>query len=411
MEDIFMTIKEAGRLRFLKNHADGIISLSDTAKLLGISYRHTKRLWKNFKIDGEKSLISKKRKMRNRALKPEFEEAILVLIREHYSDYGPTLLAEKLQEIHQIKVSKETVRKILIKHGFWQTKRKKKVKAYQRRKRRSCFGELEQIDGSPHAWFEDRGPYCTLLLVVDDATGRIAAGRFEEEETTEGYFCLMKNYIQMHGLPISLYSDKHGIFRVNQGSDRSKPTQFARAMKELNIEIINAHSPQAKGRIERANGILQDRLVKELRRQGISTIDEANVYLPTYIEDHNKRFEKTPANPVNAHGELCHNQDLNKILCIKNVRVISKNLEVRYENVIYQIQAPSRVNRLRGATVQMIKTSNGEIHIEYNGELLDFTQYEEFDAQPKTVDHKELVTQWERSTKRSYSPKKNHPWR
>ncbi len=152
------------------------------------------------------------------------------------------------------------------------------MKVHQRRKRRSCIGELEQVDGAPHACFEDRGPYCTLLLAVDDATGKIMVGRFELEETTQGYFCLMKGYIKAHGKPLSLYTDKHGVFRVNQGCDRSKPTQFTRAMRELAIEMVTANSPQAKGRIQRTNGILQDRLVKELRARGISTIEEANKY-------------------------------------------------------------------------------------------------------------------------------------
>ena len=404
-----MTTKEAERLRLLKNHADGTVSLVDVSKLLGLSYRHTKRLWKDFKKYGEKALVSKKRKMRNRCLDPSLKEKILSIIKEHYSDYGPTLAAEKLLEKHQIKISKETVRKLMIHNGLRQSKKKKKVKVHQRRERRSCFGELEQVDGSPHAWFEDRGPYCTLHLAVDDATGKITAARFEEGETTEGYFYLMKNYLQTHGKPICLYSDKYGVFQVNQGRDRSKPTQFARAMKELGIKTITAHSAQAKGRIERKNGVLQDRLVKEFREQGISTIEEANIFLPTYIEKDNRRFGKAPNSSFNAHGPLEHKQDLDQILCSKEARKISKNLEVRYKNGIYQIQAPNRVNRLRGAGVQVIEKMDGTILIEYNGELLDFTLYEEFNNQPKILDHKELVAQWERSSRKN-KPGKHHPW-
>lgn len=411
MEDIFMTTKEAERLRLLKNHAEGTVSLIEISNLLGISYRQTKRIWRNFKLHGEIALISKKRNNHNRSLDLQLERAILSLIKEHYSDYGPTLATEKLEEIHSIKISKETVRKIMIKHGLRRSKSKKKIKAYQRRKRRSCFGELEQMDGSPHAWFEDRGPYCTLLLAVDDATGKITAARFEKGETTVGYFRLMESYFLKHGKPVCLYTDKYGVFLVNHGKNRSKPTQFARAMKELNIKTIVAHSPQAKGRIERANGVLQDRLVKELRRQGISTIEEANIFLPTYIEDYNKRFGKEPASSFNAHCALDHNQDLDQILCIKEMRKISKNLEVHYNNNIYQIQAPNRVNRLRGANVQVIEKKDGEILIDYNGELLDFILYEELEAQPKVIDHKELIAQWERSISESRKPKKHHPWR
>jgi len=410
MEDIFMTTKEAERLRLLKNHSDGIISLVDISKLLGISYRQIKRVWKDFKKYGEKALISKKRKMRNRSFDPRIKEKILSLINTHYSDYGPTFLSEKLLEKHNIKVSKETVRKLMINCGLRKSKKQKKVKVYQRRKRRSCFGELEQVDGSPHAWFEDRGPYCTLLLAVDDATGEITSARFEEEETTEGYFYLMKSYLQVHGKPVCLYSDKYGVFQVNHGKDRSKLTQFARAMKELGIKIIAAHSPQAKGRVERKNGVLQDRLVKELRELGISTIKEANKFLPIYIEKHNKRFGKVAASSFNAHCALEDKQYLDQILCRKEGRKISKNLEVHYKNDIFQIQAPNRINRLRGVGVQVIEKMDGDILIEYNGELLEFILYEEFNRQPKIVDHKELVSRWERSSKKQ-KPGKHHPWR
>lgn len=411
MEDILMTIKEAERLRLMKNHSKKLISLIEVSKLLNISYRQTIRIWNNFRLYGEAALISKKRGNQNRTLDPSVEKAIISLVNEHYLDYGPTLISEKLEEKHKIKTSKETVRKILIRNGIRQPKKQKKIKIYQQRKRRSCYGELVQMDGSPHAWFEDRGPYCTLLLTVDDATGRTLSGRFEPEETTAGYFRLMESYLQLYGRPVCLYTDKYGVFRVNQGTDRSKPTQFARAMKELDIQIITANSPQAKGRIERANGVLQDRLVKELREIGISTIEEGNLFLPTYLAMHSERFGVDPASPFNAHRELNHNQDLDQILCIKETRKISKNLEVRYENQIYQIQAPNRVNRLRGASVQVIEKMNGEILIEYNGELLKFVLYEEFNEQPQVIDHKELVFQWERSSRLLKKPHKHHPWR
>lgn len=411
MEDILMTVKEAERLRLMKNHANSMITLQEISNLLNISYRQTIRIWNAFKAEGAKGLVSQKRNNQNRAMNQSQKSKILSFIREYYHDYKPTLTAEKLEENHQIKISKETVRKLKIKHGLHQPKKQKKIKVYQRRKRRSCFGELIQMDGSPHAWFEERGTYCTLLLAVDDATGQILAARFELTETTEGYFRLMGDHLQAYGKPICLYTDKHGSFRVNHGKDRSKPTQFARAMKELDIKMIVAHSPQAKGRIERANGVLQDRLVKELRENGISTIEEANLFLPTYLEKYNKRFGKEPASPFNAHRALNHKQDLDRILCNKEARKISKNLEINYKNEIYQIQAPHRVNRLRGVTVLVIEKMNGNILIEYKGDLLDFICYRETETQPKVVDHKELVVQWERSLKKPHKLNKNHPWR
>ena len=410
MENFFMTTKEAERFRLLKNYADNMISLVEISNILDISYRQTKRLWKAFRIHGASGLISKKRNNQNHSLDCNLEQTILSIIEQRYHDYGPTLISEKLKENYNIKISKETIRKIMIKHGLHKPKKQKKIKIYQRRKRRSCFGELVQMDGSPHNWFEGRGPYCTLLLAVDDATGNLLAGRFELTETTEGYFRLMENYLEQYGRPVCLYTDKYGSFRVNHGKDRSKPTQFARAMKELNIKMIAAHSPQAKGRIERANGILQDRLVKELRERGISTIEEANLFLPYYFKKHNKRFGKEPAASFNAHSPLNHNQDLNNILCNKETRKISKNMEINYKNEIYQIQEPNRINSLRGVRVQVIEKANGDMLIEYKGNFLNFVWYEELEKQPQIVDHKELVVQWERTTRKN-KPNMSHPWR
>ena len=410
MENFFMTTKEAERFRLLKNYADNMISLVEISNILDISYRQTKRLWKAFRIHGASGLISKKRNNQNHSLDCNLEQTILSIIEQRYHDYGPTLISEKLKENYNIKISKETIRKIMIKHGLHKPKKQKKIKIYQRRKRRSCFGELVQMDGSPHNWFEGRGPYCTLLLAVDDATGNLLAGRFELTETTEGYFRLMENYLEQYGRPVCLYTDKYGSFRVNHGKDRSKPTQFARAMRELNIKMIAAHSPQAKGRIERANGILQDRLVKELRERGISTIEEANLFLPYYFKKHNKRFGKEPAASFNAHSPLNNNQDLNNILCNKETRKISKNMEINYKNEIYQIQEPNRINSLRGVRVQVIEKANGDMLIEYKGNFLNFVWYEELEKQPQIVDHKELVVQWERTTKKN-KPNMSHPWR
>ena len=363
------------------------------------------------RFNGPSGIISKKRNNHNRSLGTQIKEQIVHFIKSYYSDYGPTLISEKLEERHQIRISKETVRKLMITNNLWKSKIGKEVKIYQRRTRRSCIGDLIQLDGSPHAWLENRGPRCTLHLAIDDATSMIMSGRFELEETTVGYFHLMKSYLENRGRPLCLYADKYGTFRVNNGKNRTKPTQFARAMKELDIGMITAHSPQAKGRIERANGILQDRLVKELREQGINTLEEANVFLPSYLEKYNKRFGKEPASSFNAHRELDLNHTLDRILCEKNSRKITKNLEVHYENEVYQIQAPKRVHRLRGASVQIIKKINGEILIEYKGELLDYIMYNEVQYQPVVVDHKQLITQWERSTAKRHKPKKGHPWK
>ena len=209
------------------------------------------------------------------------------LIEERYSDFGPTLACEKLSEVHHLTISRESVRRIMIEAGIWKPKRAKQPSAHQMRERRACFGELVQIDGSDHAWFEDRGPESSLLVYIDDATGQLLELLFVPSETFFGYCEATRHYVERYGKPVAFYSDKHGIFRVDQErplGTTSGLTQFGRAMDELDIQIICANSPQAKGRIERANQTLQDRLVKELRLRGISDMEAGNAYLPDFWE-------------------------------------------------------------------------------------------------------------------------------
>ena len=244
-------------------------------------------------------MVSRRRgKPSNHRLDAEVEQKVLDLINEKYRDFGPTLAHEKLTEKHKLRISRESVRRIMIAEGMWKPKRAKKPSAHQMRERRACFGELVQIDGSDHAWFEERGPKCTLLVYIDDATGQLLELWFVPDETFFAYCEASRHYFERYGKPVAFYSDKHGIFRVNQERPMglgSGLTQFGRAMQELDIQIICANTPQAKGRVERANQTLQDRLVKELRLRGISDIDSGNAYLPEFREDFNRRFAVLPA--------------------------------------------------------------------------------------------------------------------
>jgi hypothetical protein len=262
------------------------------------------------------------------------------------------------------------------------------------------------LDGSHHKWFEERGPQCTLLVSIDDATGEVIA-RFEEEESTIGYFCLMQEYIEKHGVPEALYTDRYSTFKTNQG-EKNNLTQFGRAMKELGVEMIFARTPQAKGRVERANGTLQDRLVKELRLQKISTIEEANTFLPEFLTTYNQRFSKEPRSPINAHRELSQKENLEHILCEKAERTISKDLEVSYEGQIYQLQAFHNRYRLQRKKVTIIRTLEGKVLIEYEGQRLEHKILQEVIYQPPILDSKELVAKWE---KKKWKPSKNHPWK
>lgn len=237
------------------------------------------------------------------------------LIRDSYADFGPTLAAEKLRERHGIHLAKETVRRIMIDAGFWVPRRQRPPRIHQPRNRRSCLGELVQIDGSDHAWFEDRAPACTLLVFVDDATGRLLQLLFVPTESTLAYFAATRAYLERHGKPQAFYSDKAGVFRVNakDNAEGRGYTQFGRALYELNIDIVCANTSQAKGRVERMNGTLQDRLVKELRLHGINSMEAANRFAPIFMADFNARFGKTPRSEFDAHRPLRGDENLARI--------------------------------------------------------------------------------------------------
>jgi hypothetical protein len=235
--------------------------------------------------------------------------------------------------------------------------------AHQLRPRRSCVGELVQIDGSHHDWFEGRRDKCCLLVFIDDASGQLQQLRFEEAETTFGYFAATRSYIKAHGRPLAYYSDKHGVFRVNRPESQSdKSTQFERALQALDIQLICANSPQAKGRVERANGTLQDRLVKELRLRNISDIEAANAFMPTFMADYNRRFAVVPSSAVNAHREALPTEEvMDFIFSFQETRRLSKNLELSYLNEIFQVNSTTPGYTLRGATVTVCQARDGSI--------------------------------------------------
>jgi hypothetical protein len=265
----------------------------------------------------------------------------------------------------------------MIEKELWEPKRTKKKRIFQYRERRSRKGEMMQMDGSPHDWFEARAAKCSLIYTVDDATGEIMAARFEPTETMWGYFELMKDHLKIHGRPIALYTDKHGVFKVNHKDAVSGDgiTQFGKAMKALDIRIIYANTPQAKGRIERMNQTLQDRLVKELRLQKISTPEEANAFLPTFIKAFNRKFAVAPKDPNNAHRELLPEHDLNRIFTIKENRTLTKNLTFQYKNKIYQIQTDREVYALRKAKVVIHEYKDSSIEAFYKGKKISLKRY------------------------------------
>jgi transposase len=406
-----MSNREITRFEIMQRLRDKLLKQKEASRMLGISIRQVKRLFRVYKAQGPAGLVSQRRgKPSNNQLDPKIVQRAIDLIYEHYQDFGPTLAHEKLTEVHGLEVSDESVRRLMVAEGLWKPKRAKKPSVHQMRERRACFGELVQIDGSDHDWFEGRAPRCTLLVYIDDATGQLGELWFVPEETTFAYFEASRHYFERYGKPVAFYSDKHGIFRVNQSrplGTTSGLTQFGRAMQELDVQIICANTPQAKGRIERANQTLQDRLVKELRLRGISDMDSANAFLPEFCQDYNRRFAVVPRSTHDAHRPLLKSENLDLILTHQKTGTLSKNLTVQYNTVIYQIQSNRPGYALRNAQVTVCENANGAVTILYKNKSLDYTIFHKSPRQAEIVDTKTL----NRQIKPPKPPAPNHPWR
>ena len=390
---------------------DKRLTQKEAAGMLEISIRQIKRLFRAYKSQGAKGLISGRRgKESNNRLDAQIIQQATDLIYTHYRDFGPTLAHEKLVEVHGLKLSDESVRRLMIEEGIWKPNKVKKPPTYQLRERRACFGELVQIDGSDHDWFEGRGPKCTLLVYVDDATGQLLELWFVPDETSFAYFEASRHYFECYGKPVAFYSDKHGIFRVNQEQTvgvGSGLTQFGRAMQELDIQIICANTPQAKGRVERANQTLQDRLVKELRLRGISNMDTANLFLPEFRKDFNQRFAVQPRSSHDAHRPLLKTENLDVVFTHQKTGTLSKNLTIQFNKVIYQIHSDRPDYTLRKATVTLCENAKGEVTILYKNNPLSYTLYHKPIRQAEIVDTKTLNHQ----IKIPKPPAPDHPWR
>lgn len=406
-----MSTQEIERVTVIRQVTEKRLKQHQAMQLLKLSKRQIIRLVKEYRKHGPAALISKHRgKPGPNRHRDSVKIKVKELIHRHYHDFGPTFASEKLTERHQINVNKETLRQWMIEWDLWKAKRHKKVKTHQSRTRRACFGELIQIDGSHHDWFEGRASKCCLLVFIDDATSRLVGLRFEEGETTEGYFKLARKYMENHGRPLAFYSDKDSIFRVNMPDCEDSETQVGRAMRELGIESICANSPQAKGRVENANGTLQDRLIKEMRLRGINNIEAANAYLPEFIIDWDRRFSVEPRSLMDAHRkDLPDSQTLSLIFSFQENRTLSKNLEMSYDRIIYQIKTTGRGYGLRHAKIIVCKDLSGTITLLYKGRALDYTCHKKQKRAPEIVGAKQLESKLDKIKK--YIPGPNHPWR
>lgn len=416
-EHITMSRKEVDRLGVIQAVAQRLLKQGEAASQLGLTVRQVKRLLRRYRDNGAKGLVSGHcGRSPGNAITVAEQRRVMKIVRECYPDFGPTLACEKLLERHGHKLSRETLRQWMISEGLWEPKRRRQARIHQRRPRRARQGELVQIDGSPHDWFEGRGPYCTLIVFIDDATGRLLALRFAAAETTQAYMEVLAQYLVQHGRPVAFYSDKHSVFRISN-CEREELTQFSRALRTLDIEPIHANSPQAKGRVERANQTLQDRLVKELRLHGIDDMVAANAYLPAFMEIYNARFAIAPQNPLDAHRPVLHSpQELALILCLQHTRLLSKNLTFQFCNREYQLQGYGKGHRLRRAAITICEAWDGNVTLLHEGQILQYRVLEEGEPPIPLDDEKSIQHTIDQAlSKQAARPNLkrpvNHPWK
>ena len=405
-EDMIMVRQgELRRLHVIQKVLERVIKQVEAAEVLSLSGRQIRRIVKRIRSEGDRGIIHKSRgRPSNRRIADKIRDRVIKLYRAQYKDFGPTLASEKLQERNRIEISDETLRRWLIETGDWK-KSRKKGKHRQWRERKAHFGEMVQMDGSHHQWFEDRGPGCVLMGYIDDATGD-AFGRFYGYEGTLPAMDSFKRYIKENGLPLKVYLDKHSTYKstakpsIQDELDNVEPlSQFERALKELGVEVIHAHSAQAKGRIERLFGTFQDRLIKEMRLRGIRTIEEGNRFLEEYLPLYNKRFSVCAKEKGNFHRPLPKGLNVDTILCIKTERAMRNDFTVAHNKKLYQVE-----DTIKASKVVVQDRIDGSMIITYKGRSLRFKQ---ISARPVRENRDPVVVR----KRKPYIPPADHPWR
>lgn len=411
---LVMSRKERERLKIFARVKRKELNLKEAAELAGLCYRQCRRVYQRQQAEGDRGLVHRSRgRPSNRGSKAEVRAAVLARYRERYPDFGPTLAAEKLAA-DGFAVHPETLRRWLLQAGIWQ-KRRKRAGHRSWRERRAHFGELVQLDGSHHEWFEKRAERCCLMKLIDDATSRRMA-RLSEQETIFSAMDLLWQWIDRYGIPLALYADKKNVYVVDEKtreraaeSGEEVLTQFGRACKKLGIEIITAHSPQAKGRVERSHGTYQDRLVKELRLAGSNTIAAANELLESgYDEALSERFAVAPRSATDYHRSA-KGYDLAAIFCIEEQRTVAADWIVRFENQFFQLQPPRKNLPGRGK-VLVQRYLDGSLHFRYEDREMAHTVLPER-PQPLPKQKKRKQPQTGTTIMEKYVPATNHPWR
>ncbi len=398
-----MTLTELKRLELVQSSFKREITQKSASEVLGISERQLRRVLKSYRSEGAKGLIHKGRgKRSNRETPSKTKKETLGLYKKKYNGFGPTLASEKLLELDGLSISRETLRQWLLSEGLWQSKRK--VGAHRKwRERKECLGEMVQMDGSHHDWLEGRGPSLVLMGYIDDATNEVY-GRFYDYEGTMPAMESFKGYAKKYGLPQSIYIDKHSTYKstkkqtVEEELSGTKPmSEFERALFELGVEVIHAHSPQAKGRIERLFGTFQDRVVKEMRLRKIKSKEEANTFLKGYLPQYNKRFRVSPVGKADIHRKLPRQLDLDRYLCLKTERTVKKDHTISYQSRLFQIKEPIKTKK-----VIVEETFKGKIRITSNGLNV---KHNEIFKRPLKETAKRI------SQKKTFLLPKDHPWR
>jgi len=413
MVTLTMSRKELSRVEWLLRVKQGEMSLRLASGKMGISYRQGKRLWRRYHARGEPGLVHGLRgRPSNRKVDDAQRQRVVQLYQEKYRGFGATLAAECLWEEDQFDVPVETLRTWLKWAGLWQRRRKSQPhRSWRPRRERS--GELVQIDGSPHDWFEGRGPKAVLMEMVDDATGRTLS-RFYEEETTEAAMDLFARYAAKYGLPQALYSDHDSIYETSLKTSTKEAlqgeeplTQFGRAMKELGVHIILANSPQAKGRVERRHGVMQDRLIKMMRLKKINDIDSANRFLDGgFLAKENLKFVKKAACPKDGHRQVPQGIDLKVVLSIQEERVVQNDWTVVWHHRWFQLEPAEQKQRLVKKKVKVCRLLDGTMRLQYRERELQWKELPERPARVKVAKPKPMAT-----GKPVRKPKADHPWR
>lgn len=389
---------------------------TEAAQLLRLSTRQVRRLKGKVKKHGAVGLIhGNQGTPSNHRMPRQDRDKIVSLIHRHYIDFKPTFLTEKLKERHHIIRDPETIRQLMITEGLWIPRRLRGTGTHRAwRSRKACYGELVQFDGSYHDWFEGRGLPCCLLAAIDDASGRLIKASFGLHEGVIPVFTFWKAYLRTHGRPQAIYLDKFSTYKMNPGvaqENHDLRTQFERAMQELGIELITAHSPEAKGRVERLFGTLQDRLIKELRLAGINSIPEANTFLEEkFIPQFNERFAVEPAGTANLHRPLTslHRTHLDTIFARQALRTVQNDFTVSFKNCWYQLTERQPVTVCRRDTVTIEERLDGSVRIRLRGKYLT---YQLLPERPRKAHQQPWVLTTTVPKRTAWKPPVDHPWR